>query len=125
MQRVRRPGDNQVSGIESKGQAARLPLPFALELDGNEWRLFNNDRQFFGWCDEDMATNRLAEGNGSRLLYTSDADDEPLCVDLGGSRNIQKKNNNTHTRRQYSNQRATSRPMISRYIARSIAQLQS
>ena len=29
------------------------------------------------------------------LLYTSDAADDPLCVDLGGRRNINKKNKHT------------------------------
>ena len=33
----------------------------------------------------------------SCLLYTSDAADDLLCVDLGGRRNIQKKKNNTHS----------------------------
>ena len=31
------------------------------------------------------------------LLYTSDAADDPLCVDLGGRRIIKKKNTYTHT----------------------------
>ena len=31
----------------------------------------------------------------SCLLYTSDAADDLLCVDLGGRRLIKKKNNNT------------------------------
>ena len=30
------------------------------------------------------------------LLYTSDAADDPLCVDLGGRRIIKKKKQNTH-----------------------------
>ena len=33
------------------------------------------------------------------LLYTSDAADDLLCVDLGGRRNIKKKNQQQHTQR--------------------------
>ena len=32
-----------------------------------------------------------ASGNGACLLYTSDAADDLLCVDLGGRRSIKKK----------------------------------
>ena len=37
-------------------------------------------------------------GNHICLLYTSDAADDLLCVDLGGRRIIKKKNNHNNTR---------------------------
>ena len=39
---------------------------------------------------------RHAHGAKGCLLYTSDAADDLLCVDLGGRRLIKKKTNNTH-----------------------------
>ena len=41
-------------------------------------------------------TARLGDLVGTCLLYTSDAADDLLCVDLGGRRIIKKKNPNQH-----------------------------
>ena len=46
-----------------------------------------------GWLiDENFIHNAITSGIRSCLLYTSDAADDLLCVDLGGRRIIKKKN---------------------------------
>ena len=49
----------------------------------------------------EVTPERLAafqrEWNSNCLLYTSDAADDLLCVDLGGRRIIKKKKQRTHT----------------------------
>src|SRR5680860_1902258 len=42
----------------------------------------------------DLVTNILTDLSTTCLLYTSDAADDLLCVDLGGRRIIKKKKNN-------------------------------
>ena len=52
-----------------------------------------------------MPTTPTGSRVTSCLLYTSDAADDLLCVDLGGRRIIKKKNNTINRRQRYFNRR--------------------
>ena len=53
-------------------------------------------------ADANVWVHRLSQLNGC-LLYTSDAADDLLCVDLGGRRIIKKKISDTYQLYQYTN----------------------
>ena len=50
----------------------------------------NNGLRYYTF--ESFPANRVEHGLYTCLLYTSDAADDLLCVDLGGRRTIKKKN---------------------------------
>ena len=107
------PGDRVEIGsgvVRVNGQA--LTEPYIAELPGYtgmwevpEGELFvlgdnrnhSSDSHDWGFVRQEWVVGKAVIIYWPCLLYTSDAADDLLCVDLGGRRIIKKKNNNTKT----------------------------
>src|SRR5450756_3243132 len=77
-------------------EAARIAMTRHIRRGGKVWINIYPDRPL----TKKPAETRMGSGKGSPewwicLLYTSDAADDLLCVDLGGRRIIKKKKQNT------------------------------
>lgn len=46
--------NDEVVGVELKGEMVVWVVVFVFDFDGQEWCIFDCNVQFFVWCDEDM-----------------------------------------------------------------------
>ena len=81
--------DKMVVAIRESGGRSRHIVADSMQLGANALAIRQTHREYFEFSARAL---KLL----SCLLYTSDAADDLLCVDLGGRRIIKKKNKHTH-----------------------------